>query len=51
VRGQVHGFQPFEGLVETDHPAPIPAADRDNRPLPFEGYYEAAIAVRPGEEY
>jgi hypothetical protein len=22
----------------------------DNRPLPFEGFYEAATAVRPGEK-
>jgi hypothetical protein len=50
VRGQVHRFQPFEGLVETDLPTPIPAADRDHRPMSFEGFYEAAMAVRPGEE-
>jgi len=27
---------------------PIPAAERDNRLLLFESYYEAAFAVRPG---
>ena len=46
---QVHGFQPFEGLAETDRAIPVPAALRDNRPLLFESYYEAAFAVRPGE--
>jgi hypothetical protein len=46
---QVHGSQPFEGLAETDRAIPFPAALRDNRPLLFESYYEAAFAVRPGE--
>jgi len=49
MRGQVHRFQPFEGLAETDHPVPLPTADRDNRPTLFESFYEAAMAVRPGE--
>ena len=46
---QVLRPRPLEGLEKTDLTTSFPAAERVNRPTPFEGFYEATWAARSGE--